>query len=283
MAKTYLATQDALTATNTQVSTLQTVVQDPVGGVEARVTKNESDITSLESTVGADDTAGLRKRIKDNETAIGDNSGGIIKQVNDLESTVGTDNTQGLQKRAVDLEAKTVDLAYDGTAKRFSQASSPAAVASDDKHLLTKSDVPFTKDEVVYDNAANRISVVDNVTSTAGSSKHVLTKKDGDALYMPIGMVKYVGSITGSTGAITSALGSGASCTRNGAGSYTVSGLPSIDVNKSMLYIESISDGDNLVVSKNKSTTGFTVECRDSPNFSGQDQDLRIMWIQVVP
>jgi len=187
MAKTYLATQDALTATNTQVSNLQTVVQDPTGGIEARVTKNESDIANIESTVGADDAAGLRKRIKDNETAIGDNSGGVIKRVNDLESIVGTDNTQGLQKRTVDLEAKTENLSYNDTTKRLKQAEAATEVASDDNDVLLKSDVPVTKTEVTYDATAKRLSVVNDATATASDDKHVLTKKDTDALYQPIG------------------------------------------------------------------------------------------------
>ena len=52
----------------------------------------QSDIDALETVVGADDTAGLRKRIKDNETAIttlnGNGNGSVSKAVSDAISTL---------------------------------------------------------------------------------------------------------------------------------------------------------------------------------------------------
>ena len=52
----------------------------------------QSDIDALETVVGADDTAGLRKRIKDNETAItilkGNGEGSVSKAVSDAVSTL---------------------------------------------------------------------------------------------------------------------------------------------------------------------------------------------------
>ena len=52
----------------------------------------QSDIDVLETVVGADDTAGLRKRIKDNETAIttlnGNGEGSVSKAVSDAVSTL---------------------------------------------------------------------------------------------------------------------------------------------------------------------------------------------------
>lgn len=52
----------------------------------------QSDIDALETVVGADDTAGLRKRIKDNETAIttlnGNGEGSVSKTVSDAISTL---------------------------------------------------------------------------------------------------------------------------------------------------------------------------------------------------
>lgn len=52
----------------------------------------QADIDALETVVGADDTAGLRKRIKDNETAIitlnGNGEGSVSKAVSDAVSTL---------------------------------------------------------------------------------------------------------------------------------------------------------------------------------------------------
>lgn len=158
MAKTYVATQQDLDATNTQVTNLQSAVQDPTGGIDARLTVAEGDISNIENSIGATDATGLRKRINDNETSIGDSNSGLTKQVADLESTVGTDNTQGLQKRTVDLENTvntastglvdkvtaledlTDGLAYNSTSSRYSQSTAPTATASADTDVLTKAD-----------------------------------------------------------------------------------------------------------------------------------------------
>lgn len=159
MAKTYVATSAELETVQTQVTTLETTVTAPSTGLSDKVTANETAVTNLSNTVGADDTSGLRKRIADNETAIGDANSGLIKGQNDLISVVGADNTQGLQKRVVDLEtsvglddttglrkdsvdlkAKTDGFTYDDTAKRITQVTAPVADATDDKHVLTKKD-----------------------------------------------------------------------------------------------------------------------------------------------
>ena len=74
----------------------------------------QSDIDALETVVGADDTAGLRKRIKDNENAIGvlngTGEGSVTKAVNDAINdfaTKATDNgTIDTFKELVDWVAK---------------------------------------------------------------------------------------------------------------------------------------------------------------------------------
>jgi hypothetical protein len=70
---------------------------------------------------------------------------------------------------------------------RLTQTDAATEVASNDNHVLLKSDVPVTNTEATYDSTTKRISVVEDAVSTASDDKHVLTKKDTDALYQPIG------------------------------------------------------------------------------------------------
>lgn len=65
--------------------------------------------TDFDSAIGADDTAGLRGRIATNETAVGNDTSGLVKKTNDIESSVGATAAEGLRKKTADLEA-TVGL-----------------------------------------------------------------------------------------------------------------------------------------------------------------------------
>lgn len=109
MAKIRIATQADLQATNLAVTNIENAISAVGTGIDARVTVNESDIASINQTIGSDDSSGLRGRISGVETDIGDANSGVVKQIADLESVVGTSNTEGLQKRVVDLESGGVD------------------------------------------------------------------------------------------------------------------------------------------------------------------------------
>ena len=79
----------------------------------------QSDIDALEAVVGADDTTGLRKRIKDNETAIGVLNGtgegsvdkAIKDAIDDFASKVTDDGTINTFKELVDWVAKHPEVA----------------------------------------------------------------------------------------------------------------------------------------------------------------------------
>lgn len=79
----------------------------------------QTDVDALEAVVGADDTAGLRKRIKDNETAIGilngTGEGSVDKAVkdaiDDFASKVTDDGTINTFKELVDWVAKHPEVA----------------------------------------------------------------------------------------------------------------------------------------------------------------------------
>ena len=79
----------------------------------------QTDVDALETVVGADDTAGLRKRIKDNETAIGilngTGEGSVDKAVkdaiDDFASKVTDDGTINTFKELVDWVAKHPEVA----------------------------------------------------------------------------------------------------------------------------------------------------------------------------
>lgn len=160
-----------------------------------------------------------------------------------LQSTIYAP-TSGLSDRVPALEEKTEGLSYDSNTRRISQTNAPTATASDEKD--------------------------------------VLTKKDGDALYTNNIGAQVSGEIRGSDGAIVStSVGSAPTVTRTGVGRYTISGLPSINVAHSMVYIESLTDGDNLCCVHNKDQTSFQVAFRDAPDFADQDTNFRYQWIRT--
>lgn len=109
MARIKVATSADVDNVQTQVTSIETTVTAPSTGLSDRVTANETAITNTNNIIGADDTSGLRKKIEDNKTAIGDANSGLVKGQNDLFTVVGADNTEGLQKRVVDLESSVGD------------------------------------------------------------------------------------------------------------------------------------------------------------------------------
>lgn len=80
------------------------------GSLKKRCADIESDVSGLHTTIGDDDTTGLRLRIKTNEndidtleTTVGNSSGGLVKDVADLQNTVG-DTDGGLVKDVDELQ-----------------------------------------------------------------------------------------------------------------------------------------------------------------------------------
>lgn len=158
MAKEYFATQSDVDAVQFQVTSHDTNLNDPENGLNRKAYENRSSILGIQSVIGGDDTAGLRLRIKNNETKIGDSNSGLTKGLADVISVIGANSSQGLQKRTSDieealntentglidkvsnLETKTNDLAYNSTTKRYSQQASPTETADSDTDLLTKKD-----------------------------------------------------------------------------------------------------------------------------------------------
>ena len=70
----------------------------PIGGDSML----SSRVTVLEETVG-DDSSGLVKDVDDLQTAVGDDSSGLVKDVDDLQTVVG-DDSSGLVKDVDDLQ-----------------------------------------------------------------------------------------------------------------------------------------------------------------------------------
>lgn len=181
MARIKVATSTDVDNVQTQVTNIDNSINQPAG-ISERLNGVETEINNTNNIIGADDTAGLRKRITDNETAIGDANSGIIKGQNDLVSVVGADNTAGLQKRVVDLEV---------------------SVGLDDATGLRKDsvDLKAKTDGFTYDDTAKRITQVTAPVTTAAADTDLLTKKDGDTLYPQIADVVSTTGFT-MTGAI---------------------------------------------------------------------------------
>lgn len=184
MARIKVATSSDVQTVQTQVNTLETTVTSPGTGLSDKVTANETAINGINSTIGADDTSGIRKRVKDNETAIGDANSGLVKGQNDIISVIGNSSTTGLQGRTATLEgdvrapttglndrmasveSKTGDLSFDDATNRLSQQTAPTATASADTDILTKKD-----GDDLYNGAST-------VTASAGAYNQTTTVSD---------------------------------------------------------------------------------------------------------
>ena len=81
--------------------------------VEAGTASSE-EILALQTAVG-DETEGLVKDVADLQTAVGDETEGIVKDVADLQAAVG-DETAGIVKDINDLQAKVAANQADSTA-----------------------------------------------------------------------------------------------------------------------------------------------------------------------
>ena len=90
-------------------------LQTAVGDETAGLVK---DVDDLQTAVG-DETAGLVKDVDDLQTAVGDETAGLVKDVDDLQTAVG-DETAGLVKDVDDLQAKVAANQADSTATEVS-------------------------------------------------------------------------------------------------------------------------------------------------------------------
>lgn len=193
MARIKVAKQSDLEDVSTNLGNLTSTVEDPTTGLSPKVTANETAIENVNTTIGADDTSGLRARIKSTEDGIGDANSGLTKDKNDLYDIVGVNNSSGLQGRTgeledtvgtstaglvkdvADLQTKTADLSYDEATKRYSQTTETTATASDNKHVLTKKD----GDELYASSkigavAVYRLRASTTMTNSGGSSSPIL-------------------------------------------------------------------------------------------------------------
>ena len=82
------------------ISDLQEQISGGGGGSSGSLTGR---VAALETTVGEDDSHGLRKDVADLQTTVDDSSNGLVKKVSDLETTVD-DSSNGLVKKVSDLE-----------------------------------------------------------------------------------------------------------------------------------------------------------------------------------
>jgi hypothetical protein len=75
------------------------------------------DVADLQTAVG-DETDGLVKDVADLQTAVGDETDGLVKDVADLKTAVG-DETAGIVKDINDLQAKVAANQAESTATEF--------------------------------------------------------------------------------------------------------------------------------------------------------------------
>lgn len=185
--------------------------------------------------------------------------------------------------RKVDVAATTETMTYDAATNRFSSVETPTAVATGDTDVLVGGDVPMLAGDATFDRTNNRLTQTATPTGQANEDADVLTKFDGDAMYMDKRRRWLACAFTFTTnGTKTNEYNSaGVSVTRSSEGKYDITGLPNVPVHFSVPIITNLSDGDNLVIMKNKTTTSMRLETRDSPNFQNSDTACRIQWLNL--
>lgn len=98
----------------------QEQLYDILSAIKANVeagTASSLEIQALQTAVG-DETEGLVKDVADLQTAVGDETDGLVKDVADLKTAVG-DETAGIVKDINDLQAKVAANQAASTATEF--------------------------------------------------------------------------------------------------------------------------------------------------------------------
>ena len=130
------------------------------------------DVADLQTTVG-DNSAGLVKDVGDLQTTVGDNSAGLVKDVADLGTTVG-DNSAGLVKDVADLQTTVGD----NSAGLVKDVGDLQTTVGDNSAGLVKdvSDLQTT----VGDNTAGLVKDVADLQTTVGDATAGLVKDVAD-------------------------------------------------------------------------------------------------------
>ena len=146
-------------------------------------------VTTLETTVGADNEHGLRKDVADLKGTVGDASSGLVKNVADLtankadkaavdanttnltklQNLVGTNDTQGLRKKIADLD-KNKASASTVSAISGKVETLETTVGADDAHGLRKKIADLNTSKASASTVSLLLSAVYPNSNTAANS-----------------------------------------------------------------------------------------------------------------
>ena len=146
-------------------------------------------VTTLETTVGADNEHGLRKDVADLKGTVGDASSGLVKNVADLtankadkaavdanttnltklQNLVGTNDTQGLRKKIADLD-KNKASASTVSAISGKVGTLETTVGADDAHGLRKKIADLNTSKASASTVSLLLSAVYPNSNTAANS-----------------------------------------------------------------------------------------------------------------
>lgn len=140
--------------------------------------------TDFDSAIGVDDTAGLRSRIATNETAVGNETSGLVKKTNDIESSVGATAAEGLRKRTADLEG-VVGL-DDSSGLRKDMIDAKADIGADDTTGLRKRSADLETTVGTDDTKGLRKRTTDLESSVGVDDASGLRKKVVDMANKPV-------------------------------------------------------------------------------------------------
>jgi len=183
-----------------------------------------------------------------------------------------------------DVQVTSDKVLFDPTERRLQRVQdapeTPASLADGD--VTYYEDVPLNRNNIGM--VAGRPRLKSSPSEDTASDDDMMTVSDFKSLITGMTVVRNSGTVdVSSSGAtITNSIGTGATATRVGVGRVTLGGLTELSLTKSILILESLSDGDNLMNYRDKTTTDVRIETRDAPNFTDQDQDFRFFWLEIL-
>ena len=308
MTKTYLATKTEVQLVSDDVATINTQINTPTTGLDARVQatedfedrigSNEANIGSLDMQVN-NPVYGLSKQVSDISTELDEAGTGVKARIADLEQggtsvtkfrthspsgayedgeVVQVTTRDGFLFKANNaIDGSTTPVAFiEGTGvNRWTRVGRPSGAIS----AIESTNLSASK--AVYTSSTGKLVASSLITSTQieylkdldYNLKETIDSKQAKISF-PVRTI-FAATIS-STGVVSSNYISSITCNKISDGLFEISGYAPIDVNYSTVLAESISDDDNIYCIHNRTNSSFRIKWYDMPNMTPQSLNFRL-------
>jgi len=311
MTKTYLATKTEVQLVSDDVATINTQINTPTTGLDARVQatedfedrigSNEANIGSLDMQVN-NPVYGLSKQVSDISTELDEAGTGVKARIADLEQggtsvtkfrthspsgayedgeVVQVTTRDGFLFKANNaIDGSTTPVAFiEGTGvNRWTRVGRPSGAIS----AIESTNLSASK--AVYTSSTGKLVASSLITSTQieylkDLNFNVKETVDGkqSKLVFPyslhfLGTIRADGTKTGTYGTFSSR--------KISTGLYEIYGFSGVNVSYSFIVAECVGDDDNSYVVYDRTTTSFRIKWYDMPTMVAQDVEFIIRFIK---